>query len=300
MKDTFPPANPVWNVSLHGGHSRAFCDHASSTLEEIVEAAIAAGCSLYGITEHAPRFQPGHLYDEERAMGWTVETLGRLFSEYAETVDRLQIRFADRITLLKGFEAEAVPEDAYADLMLGLRQRFNFQYMVGSVHWVAGHIIDYRKDHFDQAAAACGSIEALAVRYYETVAEMARRLRPEIAGHLDIICRYAPSEASVSTPRARDAAFQALDVLREHGCIIDINTGGYRKGFGRPFPAAWIIEAARDRGIPFCFGDDSHRVSEVCANIPGARQYLLKCGVEAITVLRPEGNTLTRTQVPLA
>lgn len=300
MNATFPHTDKPWNVSLHGGHSSAFCDHAESTLEEIVETAIAAGCTLYGVTEHAPRVEPHRLYDEERAMGWTVETLDRLFTEYAAAVDRLREQLADRITLLKGFEAEVIPEDCYADLMLGLRKRFNFQYMVGSVHWVAGHIIDYRKDHFDQAADASGGVESLAVRYYETVADMVRQLCPEIVGHLDIVRRHAPCEESVSTPRVRAAAFKAIDAIREQGCILDVNTGGYRKGFGRPFPAAWLIEAARDRGIAFCFGDDSHRVSEVCLDIPEARRYLLKSGVDAITVLQPEGPALTRRTIPLA
>ncbi|HPO13444.1 MAG TPA: histidinol-phosphatase [Candidatus Hydrogenedentes bacterium] len=299
MNTTFPHTDKSWNVSLHGGHSSAFCDHAESALEDIAHAAIAAGCPLYGITEHAPRVEPHHLYDEERAMGWTVETLDQLFTEYAAAVDRLREQLADRIILLKGFEAEVIPEDRYADLMLGLRKRFNFQYMVGSVHWVAGHIIDYRRDHFDLAADACGGVEALAVRYYETVAEMVRRLRPEIIGHLDIVRRHAPSEESVSTPKVRAAAFKALDVIREHECILDVNTGGYRKGFGRPFPAAWLTEAARDRGIVFCFGDDSHRVSEVCLDIPEARRYLLTCGVDAITALQPEGARLTRRTISL-
>jgi hypothetical protein len=30
-------------VSLHGGHSREYCDHARSTLREILEAAVACG-----------------------------------------------------------------------------------------------------------------------------------------------------------------------------------------------------------------------------------------------------------------
>ncbi len=29
-----------WKVSLHGGHSGQFCDHAKGSLREIVEAAI--------------------------------------------------------------------------------------------------------------------------------------------------------------------------------------------------------------------------------------------------------------------
>ena len=289
-----------WKVSLHGGHSSAFCDHADSPLEEIIEAAIAAGCPIYGIAEHAPRVEAHRLYDEERAMGWDLATLDRMFTEYAATLDRLIPRYADRIMLLKGFEAEVIPEDRYVELMLGYRERLGFEYIVGSVHWVAGEIIDYRQEHYDRAVEACGGIEGLAVRYYETLAEMARRLRPEIVGHPDIVSKLAPSEAAVSTPKARAAAMAALEAVREAGCILDVNTGGYRKGFGRPFPAPWFVQAAHAMGIPFCFGDDSHRAAQAGAGIREARDYLLGLGVPTITALMREGGEIVRRIIPLS
>lgn len=274
-----------WKVSLHGGHSGEFCDHAEGRLEELIEAACNLGYHTYGVAEHAPRLEPERLYDEERQLGWDTATLERLFAQYAETLDRLSARYAGRITVLRGFEAEVVPEDRYAEIMLGYRRRYPFDYMVGSVHWVAGSIIDYKPEHFARAVETCGGLEALAVRYYETVADMVLRLRPEVVAHLDLIRRGAANEESVSTPRIRRAALTTLEVIRDHEAILDINTSGYRKGPGRPYPAPWLLTAARDMGIPCCFGDDSHRPAEVGAGIPEARDYLLKHGILTITVL---------------
>ncbi len=289
----------TWRVSLHGGHSSKFCDHAGSTLEEIIEAAIAAGYHTFGVAEHAPRVEAHRLYAEEQAMGWTVDTLEELFAEYASTLTRLAEQYAGKITILKGFEVEVVPEESYVEVMQGYRQRYGFDYVVGSVHWVAGEIIDYTRTHFEQAMAACGDLEGLAVRYYETVADMVRRLQPEIVGHLDLIRRYAPDEASVGTPAIRRAALNALDVIAASGAILDVNTAGYRKGLGRPYPAAWLVTEAHARQIPFCFGDDSHRVSEVGAGIDEARQYLLANGVTSITVLTREEDGVGRKKIPL-
>jgi histidinol-phosphatase (PHP family) len=274
-----------WKVSLHGGHSRQYCDHAADGLEDILDAAVAFGYHVFGVTEHAPRFEAHRLYDEERDMGWTIETVQALFEEYARRLDELLPRYADRITLLKGFEAEVIPEDRYTEVMLDLRRRLGFEYMVGSVHWVGGHIIDYRPSDYAAAVAACGGLEKMAIRYYETVAEMVRNLRPEVVGHLDVISCRAPSEAEVSTPPVRKAAHRALEVIRESGAILDVNTGGYRKGLAWPFPAPWLVTAAREMGIPFCFGDDSHRVAHVGAGIEEAREHLLGLGVESVTTL---------------
>lgn len=279
-----------WRFSLHGGHSSAYCDHAYSSLEEMVEAAIACGYHTFGITEHGPREHPEHLYEEERAMGWTVATLEQKFEAYAQEVDRLREKYAGQISLLKGFEIEVPPVCSY-DYTRELRERHKFDYIVGSVHWVNGHIIDYRRQDFDAAQAAAGGLEPLAIQYYEQVAEMVRALQPEVVGHFDLIRKNAPDEASVSTPAIQAAALEALTEVREAGSLLDVNTGGYRKGLGRPYPAPWVIRAATDLGINFCFGDDSHRAEEVGAGVDEARIYLLQAGVEEVVCIGRGGGS---------
>ena len=281
-----------WKVSLHGGHSRAYCDHADDTLEDLLATAAAAGCAIYGVAEHAPRVDASLLYREEIAAGWTVDTLLQMFDAYAERVTALAAQYRGAMTVLRGFESEVVPTDRYAEVMLGLRAQYGFDYLVGSVHHVGGRIIDYRKDEFDAAVAECGGLEGLAVRYYETYRDMILALRPEVAAHFDLVRRNAPDEASIATPRARAAAQEALAAVKQVGAILDINTAGYRKGLARPYPAPWVLAEARALGIPVCFGDDAHRVSEVLAGFDEARAYLLENGYDAITALVPGSNGL--------
>jgi len=45
-----------WRVSLHGGHSGEYCDHAEATLREMLEAAVQYGYQTFGVSEHAPGF----------------------------------------------------------------------------------------------------------------------------------------------------------------------------------------------------------------------------------------------------
>ena len=54
-------------ISAHS-HSGQFCKHAFSTLEEVVLRAIEVGFTHYGLSEHMPRYDPGDLYDEEKAV----------------------------------------------------------------------------------------------------------------------------------------------------------------------------------------------------------------------------------------
>ncbi len=294
-------AKAPWAVSLHGGHSSDYCDHGDSTLREMLDAAVAVGYHTFGVAEHAPRAGARFLYDEEIERGWDVAKIQGDFEAYAVATQSLAEEYAGRLNVLRGFEAEVVPTDRYADLMLELRERYRFDYMVGSVHWVDDRSIDYTLRLFDEVVAVFPSLEALAVRYYERVAEMVRALRPEVVGHIDVIRKYARHHGPVDTPAIRDAADGALEAIRDAGAIIDVNTSAYRCGFDTPYPAPWLLErAVRHFGIGVCFGDDSHNVAQVGVGILEARAYLLEHGVAYLSTLARSDAGVVRARVPLA
>ena len=290
---------PAWKVSLHGGHSGAYCDHASGTLRETLEAAVAAGYRTIGVSEHAPRLGEHLLYEEEVAMGWDVPRLESNFETYARDVQALSDEFDGQITILRGFESEVVPKAGYSKIMLGLRDRFDFEYMVGSVHHVDEVLIDGPPELFARALQEQGGLEALAVAYYRAVAEMIEALKPEVVGHFDLIRKNAPSTESVETPAILKAAEEALEAARTHACILDLNTAGYCKGLGCPYPAPRLLRRAHEMGLPFCFGDDSHSPDQVGAGIEEARGYLLEHGVESITVLTREEGAVAKKEISL-
>ncbi len=292
------PAQP-WKVSLHGGHSGEFCEHAAGSLREILEAAVAAGYHTFGVSEHAPRSEDRLIYATERAKGFDIARLQTDFRAYAEAITPLAGEFSDRLTVLRGFEAEVVPTRSYRQEMLGHRRRFGFDYMVGSVHYVDEVSIDGPKADFEAVLAQAGGLEALAVRYYESVAEMVDALRPDVVGHLDLIRRNAPLNAALDTPPIRKAAARALEAAREHRCILDLNTAGWRKGLGSPYPAPWLLRWANEMEVGFCFGDDSHGPGQVGEGVDRAREYLLENGVGTVTVLTRDDGEVVRRVVPL-
>ena len=290
----------AWKVSLHGGHSGSFCEHAAGDLRDLLEAAVQVGYHTFGVTEHAPRSESRFLYDSEVAKGYTVDRLHREFDEYAAEVARLAEELSDRLVVLKGFEAEVVPTSSHREEMRGLRERYDFDYMVGSVHYVDELSIDGPMDEFCRARDAAGGLEALAVRYYRTVSQMVVDLEPEIVGHLDLLRRLAGEDSELETPRIQRAAGEALDIIREKGCILDCNTRALRKRLGCPYPAPWLVRMATSMDVPFCFGDDSHRPSAVGNGIEDARLYLLENGVDSITTLAREGGDIVRRRVALS
>ncbi len=288
-----------WMVSLHGGHSGEFCDHAEATLREMLEAAVQAGYHTFGVSEHVPRHEERFLYPEEVARGWDIPKIHNDFARYTQHLQELVPEFEGRLNVLRGLEVEVVPTAKYSELMKAFRHYKladgspAFDYQVGSVHYVDEIQIDGSPENYQKAVEACGGIEALALRYYRLLAELVVELRPEVVGHLDLIKRNLAlagfGEFSLDIPSIHKAATETLEAVRSVNGILDLNTAGWRKGLGEPYPAPPLVKQAHAMGVGFCFGDDSHRPSDVGAGVLDAREYLLKCGVPTVTVLNREG-----------
>ena len=208
-------------------------------------------------------------------------------------------QFGPRLQVLRGFEAEVVPSDSYSQVMRRYRSDMDFDYMVGSVHFVGEIIIDGEPEDFERALNRAGGLEALAIRYYEGVARMVEALQPEVVGHLDLIRKNGRTYGRLDTPAIRRSARETLEVIRRHGCILDLNTAGYRKGLGCPYPEPWLLRQAHEMGIGVCFGDDSHGPQQVGAGIEEARLYLLDNGVSEIRTLAKEGDRVVRRSISL-
>lgn len=287
-----------WFVSLHGGHSSDYCDHASDTLSDMIRAAVDRGMTTFGISEHAPRFETHYLYPEEVAMGWTIAKIQEDFERYACESREFVARHSRQIELLRAFEIEVAPRSAYVDRMKLLRQQHGFDYIVGSVHYVNDRLFDHR-DLFGDVVRFMGGLEKLVLAYYEQLAEMVSALRPEVVAHLDVYRKYAGNAPELESSAVKTAAEHALDAVQQCGSILDVNTGAYRKGLDTPYPAPWLIHAAHSRGIPFCFGDDSHCCADVGSGIARARDYLVELGVRYICVLTRSKEGISRKEVPL-
>jgi histidinol-phosphatase (PHP family) len=285
---------------MHGGHSSEFTTHGGSTLPELIEAAIDRGLVTYGLTNHVVTSEARFLYEDEVAAGLDGRSRAAQFEAYAQASATAVREYADRIELLRGFEAEVVPSASYIADMRALRERYGFEYIVGSVHWVDEAPIDVSQELFDEAAERAGGLEGLLVRYYDRVAEMVDGLHPEVVGHFDLPRLMSEGDPAHEASGPRAAANRALDVISEAGSLVEVNTAGYRKGLRGPYPAPWVVQRASELGIAMTFSDDSHHVDHVAANLEMARAYLLAFKVSTIGSLGRAGDgSIERREIPL-
>lgn len=287
-----------WMVSLHGGHSGGYCEHAKDSLDEMLDQAWKSGYRVFGVSEHVPRQDPWH-YRTEIDKGWTSTIMVEKFREYSTHMDRAIPQWQDRMTVLKGLEIEVVPDATWLEDMTRLRTEGNFDYVVGSVHYVHDIPIDETPENFTRAIERSGSMEQLALDYYDLVLDMAEKLKPEVLGHPDLIRKLGDDFGYEETPAVRQRLERLAALAHRHGCLFDVNTYPLRKGKPNPYCSPFILSLARQEGVGLCFGDDSHSIDTVGAGLPEARRYLLEHGIEELSFLNRVDGEVRQDSVPL-
>lgn len=285
--------------SYHGGHSAEFCRHAKGKLEDVVVAAIDAGFTHYGLSEHCPRYRDQDRYADESDL--TTADLLNAFRAYAEQAFALRERYADRIQVIVGFETERLPPGDWAARMRELRALAPFEYVVGSVHDVDGVYVDYTPELTEQLGEMLGGRDALHARYFDAVTDMVTTLKPEVVGHLDLVRKFDGPSATISR-HAWPHLEAALEAIRAAGSVLDVNCGAARRGLSPVYPLPGILERARAMGIGVTLGDDGHGAHDVGVGLDLAMAAISAAGYQELRYLArdPRASFATWRSVPIA
>ena len=244
-------------VSIHGGHSGQFCNHARDTLEAIIQAYIDKGFAWVGISEHMPPVSDRYLYPEERAAGLNAASMADRFDRYFAEGRRLQARYADQIEIFIGFETEAYTGAiAYARQLIQTHQP---DYVLGGIHHVDDIPFDYSAAEYARAIKAAGDIEALYCRYFDQQYELIEVLGAKVLAHFDLIRLFDPDYLRRwDRPAIAERIRRNLARIGQLGMILDFNVAALRKGAAEPYLSKCILAQALEMNIPVVPGDDAH------------------------------------------
>jgi histidinol-phosphatase (PHP family) len=267
------------SVSVHGGHSGQFCNHAKDDLEAIIEAYIRKGFAWVGITEHMPPAEDRFRYTEERSAGLTAEALRLRFAAYFQEARRLQRAFADRLEIFIGFETEATTGSF--ELAETLVRDHQPDYLVGGVHHVDDIPIDTDADDYARAVQVAGTIENLYCRYFDLQYQMIERLQPAVVAHFDLVRIFDPDyRGRWKVPAIRDRINRNLERIGQLDLILDFNVAALRKGAAEPYLSRELAVRALEMGIAVVPADDSHGVDSAGAFIAEGIATLDDLGVK--------------------
>lgn len=264
-------------VSVHGGHSGQFCHHATDSLEEIVLEYIRKGYSWVGITEHAPAISEELLYPDQIEAGFTPEFLLERFGKYMTECRRLQEKYSSKITLFAAMEIETY--SGYEEFVPFLVDKFQPDYLVGSVHFVNNLGFDYSKEQYDKTAECTGGMDNMYLRYFDIQYEMIKFLKPAVVGHFDLIRIFDQDyRQRLLQPAIVEKIERNLQLIKDLDLIMDFNLRSLLKGADEPYITKNILLKARDLGIAVVPGDDSHGISNVGLNMETGLEILQRHG----------------------
>ncbi len=277
-------------------HNR-WCD-GEGEIEEVVRAALDAGLRQVGISSHAPVPFPAAY----------ALPLGSLAGYRAEVL-QVRERYRDRITVWLGLELDALPELAGYNRDWVLSR--GFDYCLGSVHFLGrdDEGMPWPLDESDERFAALlaarygGDIRALVEDYYRLIAGLASYPGVDIVGHLDrgaVLWNEGGRYFGDDAPWYRAAVERALQALAAADKVVELSTGGWRRGLGAPFPAPWILRRCRDLGIRVTPCTDAHRPEQIAYCYADALALLCETGHREVAVLDPASGRWVMEPLPSA
>lgn len=228
---------------LHTHHFR--CGHADGNIRDYIEAGMAAGLSVIGISDHTPYFGS----PEDRPFP-RISMGKKAFAGYVEEVLKLKKEYEGKIDVLLGIESDFFPE--HADVYRNTLNQYPFDYVIGSVHSVE-EVSIFNKNRWKGLSRE----EKIATKeaYYDLIRQSARSGMFQILGHIDAMKGNYPAFSDIPAARAID---ETLQVIAENKVAIEINTSGKTKLSGGWYPSDAILERALHFGVEVTFGSDAH------------------------------------------
>jgi histidinol-phosphatase (PHP family) len=240
----------------------------AANAERYRETAEERGIAELGVAEHVYRFTA--------ALDVWQHPFWRRYAR--DDLDAYCAFVREETDLRLGIEADFVA--GREDRMASLLDAREWDYVVGSVHFLRDHSLDTE----DYSVWDTGeSPERVWRRYFETLAEAARTGLYDIMSHPDLVKvwgRAAPQPEG----DLRRYYEPAVEAFAESGVAVEVSTAGLRKPAGEIYPAPAFLEMVVDAGCPLALSSDAHVPDQLGHRYEDAVALLESVGVGEIAV----------------
>jgi histidinol-phosphatase (PHP family) len=239
-----------------------------ANVERYRDVASERGIAELGVSEHIYRFHQA------------LEVWQHPFwQQYAkDDLDQYCAFVRDETDLRLGIEADFVPGGE--DRMANLLEARDFDYVIGSVHFLREGAVDMDDYSVWQSGR---SAEEVWRRYFQTIGESARSGLFDVLAHPDLVKYWGDGDRRPDGDLRRYYEL-AMDGIAESGIAVEISTAGLRKPAGELYPAPAFLEMAVDAGARVALSSDAHRPEDVGADYDRALAVLEQLGVRELCV----------------
>jgi histidinol-phosphatase (PHP family) len=258
-------------------HNHTVWSDGRATVARTLEAAARQGLDEVGISDHWV-LDPGG-----QVPSWSMDPdrLGEYVAEVKAVTD------GSKPVLRLGLEVDWFP--GHGDAIGAWLGRYEFDYLIGSVHTVDGFRADSYAGLWD--ALEVGERNEIHRRYWLAIEDLARSGLFDIVAHLDLTKKFN-QQPTVDLSNEIDAALHAI---AEAGMAVELNTSGWSLPCADAYPSIELLRACRARGIPALVNADAHRPEDLTWSFERGRARLREAGYEEVAIF--EGRR--RKSVPL-
>ncbi|MFL5905807.1 MAG: histidinol-phosphatase HisJ family protein, partial [Solirubrobacteraceae bacterium] len=200
------------------------------------------GIEELGVSEHVYRF--AQALAVWRHPFWREQAVDDLDAYCAFVREETDLRLGIEADLIVGGE----------DRMATLLEAYDWDYVVGSVHFIRDVAVDH--EDFD-AWTAHRDPEVVWRRYFEHVGEAARSGMFDILAHPDLVKVWG-SRVPVPEGDLRRFYERAMDGIVDSDIAVEVSTAGLRKPVGEIYPAPAFLEMCLEAGRPVALSSDAH------------------------------------------
>lgn len=264
----------------HHTHT-TFCD-GTKPPADFAKEAVAQDFSTLGFSSHAPLpFENTFALSENQV------------DAYSQTIRSLSYEYAGQIEIYLAMEIDFIP--GLIDDFAYWKERANLDYVIGGVHLLRAPaddrlwFIDGPKwQTFDKGLCdVFGNDIKLAVRtYFDQMNLMIQSQKPDIIAHVDKIKMHNRERFfSVNDPWYQALLFESLEVVKQNGCIVEVNTRGiYKKRCDELFPNLAALKRIHELGIPVTLSSDAHAPEDLSKEYPLALEIIKAAGIREVMV----------------
>jgi len=247
-------------------------DREKATVNNITEAAIAAGLSEICITDH---------YD----INGIIE---KTYPDYDAENARAEIfaakeKYKNKLTITYGIElGEATHYPTESKEFL---KKYPFEYVIGSIHNIKD-VPDFYYINFTDMTDAL--IASLWEHYLKEIEELVDFGGFSTLAHLTYPIRYVNKYGrQFDVNRYYDRIERIYRKLITKNIALEVNTSGLRQGMGCTMPYRQLIELYYEcGGKMITCGSDAHTPGDVGAGILETYKMLINIGFKTITIFR--------------
>lgn len=255
-----------------------FCDGKSSA-EEMVISAIEKGFDVLGFSSHCMHPLDPEFYRPFDNV-WHIPAAN--IKSYAEEIRRLKEKYADKIKIYLGFEADYFESPEYGSAIPDKAKyaEFSPDYLLGAVHFINTEKGFFTVDNkteivkqylIDFYTKPNGEIDGkqLTCDYFAAEREMLAKGNFDIIAHPDLI-RIRNTVLHFFNEEDnwyKDEIKATAKAIAKAGVIAEINTGAIARGnMDDTYPSQQFLEYLHAEGVPVCINSDAHVTSNLdCA-----------------------------------